>query len=327
MECTSKMRLTKQTSAQVLQTHHASRHSKLHLHPCCPTGCGVDIEVLPYLEIMGGSDAKGYTASSSLKEEGGQGEGSGISFEKQGSLITQAWSKPAEDDSDCEAEAVGYSQDVERRLKTHIQQSGMNSGGEDTQFEETSGDQESEGVKPTPVEPDCTHQLEAQSADMLCSTVSIIPIWCHHTDAFNSIPFRVLKQLTPEERAQETRGDVSDCELAMHALAAETLQPVQHRLLVDPPQINRDVDDLCPALIDGSVNIDREVVELELQPTARGTGRKSTLIKPEQAGKQVSAIERERTMRNLVDMQRKVEQRQQRDRERQLLRVRRTGVM
>lgn len=36
----------------------------------------------------------------------------------------------------------------------------------------------------------------------------------------------------------------------------------------------------------------------------------------------VSAIERERTMRNLVDMQKKVEQRQQRDRERQLLRVR-----
>lgn len=36
----------------------------------------------------------------------------------------------------------------------------------------------------------------------------------------------------------------------------------------------------------------------------------------------VSAVERERTMRNLVDMQKKVEQRQQRDRERQLLRVR-----
>lgn len=42
----------------------------------------------------------------------------------------------------------------------------------------------------------------------------------------------------------------------------------------------------------------------------------------EQVGEPVSAIEREKTMRNLVDMQRKVEQRQQRDRERQLLRVR-----
>lgn len=60
---------------------------------------------------------------------------------------------------------------------------------------------------------------------------------------------------------------MSDCELAMHALAAETLQAVQHRLLIDPSQIN--VDDLCPALIDGSVNVDR--VELELLPTARGS--------------------------------------------------------
>ncbi|KAM9351620.1 uncharacterized protein ABDE67_006484 [Symphorus nematophorus] len=44
--------------------------------------------------------------------------------------------------------------------------------------------------------------------------------------------------------------------------------------------------------------------------------RESTLMR-----EPVSAMERERTMRNLVDMQRKVEQRQQRDRERQLLRV------
>lgn len=36
----------------------------------------------------------------------------------------------------------------------------------------------------------------------------------------------------------------------------------------------------------------------------------------------MSAMEREKTMRSLVDMQRKVEQRQQRDRQRQLLRVR-----
>lgn len=45
-------------------------------------------------------------------------------------------------------------------------------------------------------------------------------------------------------------------------------------------------------------------------------------MEKEQEIEPVSAVERERTMRNLVDMQRKVEQRQQRDRERQLLRVR-----
>lgn len=38
----------------------------------------------------------------------------------------------------------------------------------------------------------------------------------------------------------------------------------------------------------------------------------------------VSAVERERTMRDLMDVQRKVEQRHRRDRERQILRVRGT---
>lgn len=49
--------------------------------------------------------------------------------------------------------------------------------------------------------------------------------------------------------------------------------------------------------------------------------RESTLMEKERTAEPVSAVERERTMRNLVDMQKKVEQRQQRDRERQLLRV------
>lgn len=64
------------------------------------------------------------------------------------------------------------------------------------------------------------------------------------------------------------------------------------------------------------------VVKLDCSPAER----ESTLIEREQATEPVSAIERERTMRNLVDMQRKVEQRQQRDRERQLLRVRERRV-
>lgn len=41
----------------------------------------------------------------------------------------------------------------------------------------------------------------------------------------------------------------------------------------------------------------------------------------------ISAVERERTMRNLVDVQRKVERRHRRDRERQMLRVRGEGLM
>lgn len=59
------------------------------------------------------------------------------------------------------------------------------------------------------------------------------------------------------------------------------------------------------------------VVKVDCSP-AEG---ESTLTERKMAGEPVSAMERERTMRNLVDMQRKVEQRQQRDKERQLLRV------
>lgn len=50
--------------------------------------------------------------------------------------------------------------------------------------------------------------------------------------------------------------------------------------------------------------------------------KEATPLEREHVREPVSALETERTMRNLVDIQRKVEERQQRDRERQLLRVR-----
>ena len=52
--------------------------------------------------------------------------------------------------------------------------------------------------------------------------------------------------------------------------------------------------------------------------------REFPLLERARVREPVSAMERERTMRNLVEMQRKVEQRQKRDRDRQLLRVRET---
>lgn len=52
-----------------------------------------------------------------------------------------------------------------------------------------------------------------------------------------------------------------------------------------------------------------------------GSRKELSLMEP------VSAVERERTMRNLVNVQRKVERRQQRGRERQLLRVRKEAAV
>lgn len=120
------------------------------------------IEVLPYLEILCISDATSNTPQSlaaeggAQVEDGGSGTKSPQSYEKQGSLITLAWSKPPEDDRD---------------LKTQIQPSDINSTGEHTQFEETSGERDREGLKPTLVQSDSTGHPEAQSAEQQCSTI------------------------------------------------------------------------------------------------------------------------------------------------------------
>lgn len=158
------------------------------------------IEVLPYLEILCVSDATSNTPQSLAAEGGAQVEdkGSGTkspqSYEKQGSLITLAWSKPPEDNTDYEAEAAGQSQDVESCLKMQIQPSDISSTGEHTQFEETSGERDREGLKPTLVQSDSTGHPEAQSAEQQCSTIRQVlseqaintASLCH---AFDFIPF------------------------------------------------------------------------------------------------------------------------------------------
>ncbi|XP_029290241.1 uncharacterized protein LOC115010014 [Cottoperca gobio] len=288
------------------------------------TGCGSVMEDLPYLEILCVSDATSNTLQSlaadgrAQEEEVGSATKSPQSYEKQGSLIAFAWSKPPEDDADYEAAgaAVGdQSQDV--------QPSDTSGTVEDTQCEETSGESDREEMKPILFHSD----PDAQSADQQCSTV---------------------RQLTLEDRAitdQSEKGD-SECELHTHALVAETLQAAEPHLLVDPPEIKRRDGDFCSELMNETANVDREGLEVEMCPTElwdlRGHAeyqeynsqatvdcgpaemeamRESTLMERERAREPVSAMERERTMRNLVDMQRKVEQRQQRDKERQLLRV------
>lgn len=166
--------------------------------------------------------------------------------------------------------------------------------------------------------------------------------------------FLSSRQLTAEVRST---GTGEDCDLAMHAQAAEALRSPS----ADRPRLQRGGDDgdLCCATLDAEGQVELEVlpagqespggvprenaaldrkraaetevskssghlcffgstpnvclpVKLDRSPSVRET----SLIQP------VSAMERERTMRNLVDTQRKVEWKQQRGRERQLLRVR-----
>ncbi|XP_039664166.1 uncharacterized protein LOC120563819 [Perca fluviatilis] len=297
-------------------------------HDIC-TGCGAVMEDLPYLEILCVSDATSNAHQSleadgpAQEEEVGSATKSPHSYEKQGSLIALAWSKPPEDNTDYEAGAAVGGTGL-------VQSSDTSSTAEHTQCDETSGESDREEVKPTRFHSDSTGHHDAQSADQQCNT------------------------LTLEERAIADQPEKGECDLQTQALEAESLRAAQPHLLVNPSEIKRYAGDFCFELTNETANVDREVLELEMCPTAaeselwdlggpepahaedqnynsqttvdcspaeREAMREPTLMERERAREPVSAMERERTMRNLVDMQRKVEQRQQRDRQRQLLRV------
>ncbi|XP_068459169.1 uncharacterized protein [Clinocottus analis] len=297
-------------------------------------GYGAVMEDLPYLEILCVSDA---TSQSVAADRGAQEKEVGCetksphSYEKQGSLITLAWSKPPEQDTEHEEEAAvggtGQSQDV--------QPNDASSTAEHTLWKETTGESDREEMKPTLFNSDSTGHPHAPAAEQQCSTMGQ----------------PTMVESTPAD--QPEKGE-SECDLQTHALVAETLQAAQAHLMVDPTEIKQHGGDICSELMKETADVDREVLEVEMCPTAaeselwdlrgpepahaedqkyntqatfdsspaeRETMRESTLIEREQTREPVSEMEREITMQNLVDMQRKVEQRQQRDRERQLLRV------
>lgn len=105
------------------------------------------MEELPYLEILCVSDATLNACQSIADEKEMQENGSTLRakcYEKQGSLITLAWSKPPDGDPDCEAESAGggagQGLDSESIMQTRVQSSDIGSTAEHTQSEETSGE-------------------------------------------------------------------------------------------------------------------------------------------------------------------------------------------
>ncbi|KAG7216099.1 hypothetical protein INR49_007851 [Caranx melampygus] len=289
-------------------------------------GCGIVMEEVPYLEILCVYDTasktnQGLTAEGGpLEEEEGSVTKSQQSYEKQGSLITLAWSKPPEDDYDTETArgGTGQSQDSDDSLSTQVQPSDISSTVEYTQCEKTSGESHDEELKPTLIQSRYTGHHDAQAAEKQCSTG---------------------EQLTLEERTAidppERDKAESGCGLGTQSLLMQTLP----HLFTHPAETGPHADDICSGLTDEMAQAGRDGVEVEICPSAteselwdrrrpeptHAAGQKYSLQsdfqKSERAREPVSAMERERTMRNLVDMQRKGEQRQQRDRERQLLRV------
>lgn len=139
------------------------------------------MEDLPYLEILCFSDATLNNHQSLTEERGAQEEEDGStsnspqSYEKQGSLITLAWSKPPDDDTDYEAESAdggrGQSLDSESSVKSQNQSSDTSSSTEYTQCEETPGESYDE-------ESGCTGHHNTHCADQKCSTEEEVICTC-----------------------------------------------------------------------------------------------------------------------------------------------------
>ncbi|KAM8892205.1 uncharacterized protein AB9W97_012336 isoform 2-T2 [Spinachia spinachia] len=287
-------------------------------------GCETVSEDLPYLEILCVSDATSQSLDAVREAHGEEEVGSATkiprSYEKRGSLITLAWSKPAVEDTGDREGAAGQSQDVQPKDRSGT--------AEHTALEGTAGERDRGEMKPSVL----------HSADHQCSTAGQ--------------PFlNPCYSATVESARAEPEMEESKCDLRTRALVAETLQAARAHLLVDPPEIERDGGDNSCEPMKQTANVDKEVAtcptatEWELwdmrgpeshgaedqqcntraafdrNPAEKEATRDSTLMARERAREKVSEMEREMTMRNLVDVQRKVEQRQQRDKERQLLRV------
>lgn len=134
------------------------------------------MEEMPYLEILCAYDAahQGLSAEGRpLEEEEGSAAKSQQSYEKQGSLITLAWSKPPEDDTDYDTATAhggtGQSQASDNSLSTQVQPNDISSTAEYAQYEKTPGESHDEELKPTLIQSGYTGHHDAQAAEKQCS--------------------------------------------------------------------------------------------------------------------------------------------------------------
>ncbi|XP_029951724.1 uncharacterized protein LOC115391592 [Salarias fasciatus] len=285
-------------------------------HDLC-SGCGAVMEDLPYLEILCVPDARSDAQETPPAEGGAQTEDRDAaaktqqSFEKQGSLITLAWSQLPEDGTDSEMEAAAG--DTGQNL--HI---------ENTQVQPPQSEEKNEEC--SLLQRTLAGQQDAQPEKVQYSTVE-----------------QVILNAAPIDDQPMEGQSVSKCNLQTETESPQAIQPP---LLTDPSEADPHADDPCSETSNTISNAGREGTEGEMSPIAdesevwdlpeaepcqhegqechpgAAVDRSLSEMKTEREPREpVSAMERERTMRNLVDMQRKVEQKQQRDRERQLLRV------
>ncbi|XP_047451817.1 uncharacterized protein LOC125014616 [Mugil cephalus] len=196
------------------------------------------MEDLPYLEILSAPDVKslnheGLHVEAGVQNEEGEGATkSPQSYEKQGSLITLAWSKPPDEEADYEAETsqgdTSQSEDVESGLKTQVQS---------TRCEETVWERDTEELKPTH-----SDTADDQSTEQQCSTV---------------------------EQLHLNTGLTTDQPDEGEAASGYDVQTHKSHLLADSSGTNSHAaDGLGSGASNDVTNAGREVTEAEMSPTA-----------------------------------------------------------
>ncbi|KAF7224555.1 putative LOC107388851-like protein [Nothobranchius furzeri] len=250
------------------------------------------MEDLPYLEISCAPETQGDAPEglSAADEEGQNGVTNGHeNSEKQRSLITFAWSKPTEGDVGYEEkvadEETKLSQDGQSSMKTQL----LSTRCEKTVLEINEEEQNQKKEPDQPEERDAGSDPQTEKLQVFSPHISGNSY--ENTDGFCSE--------TSDRRASATR-EVSEVEACPSESKQWDLRGLQH-------SDHEDLTSSQESTKEGSFS-------------ERNT-RESTLMERGRATHPVSAVERERTMRNLVDMQRRFEEKHQRDKERQFLRV------
>ncbi|XP_054893359.1 uncharacterized protein LOC129364620 [Poeciliopsis prolifica] len=267
------------------------------------SGCGAIMEELPYLEILCVPDAQ----ANAPNPEAGEGREEEIntnleSFDKQGSLIPLAWSKPLEDDADHKAEeGDGEAQKCQDTL------SSLGTPAQSTQYDE---DQKRDSKQV-----DTLAEYDTQFADQQLKKVeNPIPDQPSEGEAATEIDPRSLAENLLEVQPRVSRDSFGCIADGASGHMVSTSREMNESELWD---------------IGGSELSDNEemIHSQESTQIASSLSGRTTMLETAQLEQeelmrdQVAAVERERTMRSLVDMQRKFEEKHQRDKERQMFRV------
>ncbi|XP_052330831.1 uncharacterized protein LOC118401160 isoform X3 [Oncorhynchus keta] len=327
------------------------------------TGCGTALapEDLPYLEILCVSDtihsldthhtpsaSNGFSAEREVCEGREAREGSHRktpqSYEKQGSLITLAWSKPPDGDTEQQTGTVmsTATEQQEEVGEVSVHCDTHNTPGY-TPYDAPGHIHYNDTTRDT----DQVKVLDSSLFQYSSEVEQLLPPTDQH-------PITGQKELVMEQSEKtETLSNVPTHTPITHTEEPPTwgrAQQEAEKRCGSPPVNEEYTDDLTALGANGSAyppslggeredmtelwalsrpapltsaqeTLNTPHITLEGDRSMEGEKTMGSVMERERTLEPVSMMEREKTMRSLVDLQRKVEQKQQRDRERQLLRV------